>query len=273
VDTSSFPPESAQVGAITLWPVGDGVEVRLIGPAGRDRVVTLASLDARQPVSARVVVMALESLSDAPLPESAAPAFDPNGPAYVLRDPDYAPGGARFGRTEASAGAMPIVLLRFMLGYSHATGGLLVGPGAGLGVCSRGHCLLLEAGLSLLPEDRQVDGESYRFRSVDTGLRILFRLWQRGRFSAGYGLGVLSRVGEAFDLTTHERRVVSDFGLRTTLELAARFAGPFEFVLESGVDYAHTRATFLRAGQRVFLEDRVRPWLLFGIRIRPGLEN
>ena len=147
----------------------------------------------------------------------------------------------------------------------------MIGPGAGLGVCTHKHCLLLEAGLSLLPEDHQVDGHTYRFRSVDAGLRILFRLWQRGRFSAGYGLGVLSRVGEAFDRASHERRVVSDFGVRTTLELAARVAGPFELVLESGVDYAQTRAAFLRTGQRILLEDRVRPWLLFGVRIRPGL--
>jgi hypothetical protein len=100
-------------------------------------------------------------------------------------------------------------------------------------------------------------------------------VWQAELFGVHAGFGLLSRVGEAFSLDTRERRVVSDLGVRTTLEVSARVAGPFEFVLEAGVDVAVTRAKFLRAAQRVYLEDRVRPWAVFGIRLRPrlGLEN
>jgi len=267
-------PEVSAVGEITLWPTDTGLEVRLIGPEGRDRVAHLPSLDARDESSARIAVLALEALLDAPLPTLAA-TYDPDAPAYALRYPEFAPGGALYGRHQTPPVVMPMVILRFMLGYSSATGGLLVGPGAGLGICAYGHCLLLEAGLSLLPEDRLVDAERYRFRSVDTGIRLLLRVWQGDIFGVHTGFGFLSRVGEAFALDSGERRVASDLGVRTTLEVSARVSGPFEFVLEGGVDAAITRATFLRAAQRIYLEDRVRPWVVFGVRLRPrmGLEN
>ena len=267
-------PEVSAEGEVTLWSVTGGIEVRLIGPEGRDRVALLPSLDPREESSARVAVFALEALLDAPLP-SVAPGYDPDAAAYILRYPEFAPGGELFGRTEPDPGPMPMVILRFMLGFSPLTGAVLAGPGAGLGMCTGGHCLLLEAGLSLLPDDRRVGGDRYRFRAVDTGLRVLLRVWEGERFGVHSGLGLLSRVGEAFDLDTAERRVVSDLAVRTTLEGSVRVAGPFEFVLEGGVDVAVTRATFVRAARQVYLEDRVRPWVVFGVRLRPrmGLEN
>lgn len=129
---------------------------------------------------------------------------------------------------------------------------------------------MVEADLSLLPQyETNQRGETVRYRPVNASLRAILRPYQDEKIAVGVGIGFLTRVGRALLLDTDRDQVVTNFGLRGSLEFAVRIRGPFEWVFDAGVDLAITRARFLRSGSTIFLEDRWNPFVVTSLRVRP----
>ena len=169
--------------------------------------------------------------------------------------------------------ATPTLYMKILAGYSPTRERWLLGPGAGLGLCVSGHCLVIEADMPLLPEE--VQWENYgtlRYRAVTTALRLQIRPVIREAWSLGVNIGALSRMGNA-TLVREDgpdvRRKATNFGARLSAELAVRIAGPFEAVLEVGVDWLKDRAVFRFDTNGRFLEDAVTPWSTLSVRMRP----
>lgn len=190
------------------------------------------------------------------------------GRAIVLRNADRAPGGSAAPRTVPRL-AKPTIYVSLMLGYSPVRNTAIIGPGGGFGLCYGPHCMVVEANLPLVVDERQVNGQTFRYRAVDTGLRLQLRPFEYDDFSLGMTVGILSRIGHAWIVDTDASRTVSNFGVRGSLEGSWNIGGPFEWVVEAGADYAVTRAQYVRYGSVAFLEDRWRPWVVTALRLRP----
>jgi hypothetical protein len=166
--------------------------------------------------------------------------------------------------------ARPTIYLRFVAGWSPVREDVLLGPGAGLGLCVSAQCVVLEADVSLSSSDTVAsDGAVVQYRPVNIAVRGQFRPDSEHPFTPGGSIGFLTRVGVAAIEGTDDSQIVSNLGLRIGLELAYRFVERFEVVLEGGVDIALSRAQFVRFAESVVLEDRWTPWLATTVRLRP----
>ena len=165
--------------------------------------------------------------------------------------------------------AQPTIYLKMLAGFSFGRNHWLVGPGAGFGFCIASHCLVIEADLPALPELVRHASGTFRYRAVSTALRLQLRPIVRERWSLGVVVGALSRLGNATWVEADTRQRTTNFGLRASVEVALRMWGPFEAVLEAGLDVLKDRARMLAAGQWVLLEDPVTPWMTLSLRMRP----
>ena len=127
----------------------------------------------------------------------------------------------------------------------------------------------------MVPEKVQLwTGETLRYRAVNTSIRAQIRPWARDRWSFGFTIGLLSRIGSVSVVGGDYRETATNLGFRSSLEFAWRIAGPFEWVFEAGIDAVHqsSRARAFVYGQTVFLEDSWTPWLTSSLRVRPEAE-
>ena len=211
------------------------------------------------------VSLAIEALRDSAAVPTPAPAPRPAN-AYVYYEYERPP-------VEREMRATPTLYMKLLAGYSPVRDHWLIGPGAGLGLCVGGNCLVIEADLPLLPEEIVWEGYgTLRYRAVSTAIRLQVRPVIRDRWSFGVNIGALSRIGNATleHLSGEEvRRRATNFGARVSTELAVRIAGPFEVVGEIGFDWLKDRAVFRYEGNPHFLEDKHTPWITFSVRMRP----
>lgn len=263
------PPEVLEAvprGHLGLAVEDDGRVALALGGPGGVAVTTRLELgeEVARSARARAISLAAETLVDA-----ASLAERPPVPAA---DPPVSPAAPP--RRTVPPVARPTLYLRLMLGVSPLRRQLLVGPGAGLGLCVRSGCAVFEADLPLLRDSVvSADNQRIRYRAVNTALRAQVRPFELGDFVPGFGLGILTRIGTASVPGTELRRTVTNFGVRTSAELAWRFREPFEIVIEAGVDVAVSRARFVHYPAATFLEDRYTPWAVTSIRMRPALEE
>lgn len=260
---------------------GEGRELRMLwrGRVSRGEAretalaleVLLDRLDSERPAAAstaaseprRPAVRQLPELSVEAQRVASGPRTE--GRATTLRNAAYAPGGSATARVVPRV-AKPTIYFGVTLGYSPVRRAPIVGPGGGFGLCYGPHCMVVEANLPLVVDEREAQGEVYRYRAVDTGMRLQIRPLEFEEFSFGVTLGIFSRIGHAWIVDTDSSRTVSNFGVRGSLEASYKIGGPFEWVFEGGVDYAVTRARYLGG---VFLEDRWRPYVVMALRLRP----
>ncbi len=214
----------------------------------------------------RAIALAIEALEDAardgPPPDTAE-----HGSAWVTRYTLITP----LPRPEpVEAIAKPTIFLRLLLGYSPTRGQVLIGPGAGLGLCVGPHCVVLEGDLPLVPSETTAnDGATVSYRPVNVSVRGQFRPKWSDTWIPGISIGFVTRIGNASIVDTDISQTVSNLGIRGTVELAWRFIPRFEFVVEAGMDVAISRAQFVRYGEVVALEDFWTPWFVTSFRLRP----
>jgi hypothetical protein len=217
----------------------------------------------------RALALAVESLLDqaesvawSPRPTTSAPRASNE---FVYLDYDDTP--------PPREGAKPTVFLKMLMGWSPSRDRVLLGPGAGFGLCVGLHCVVLEAELPLLPDERPVAGGTLRYRALSASVRGQARVALPRALTVAIGLGLVSRIGTA-SLVGHDlRRTTNAFGARTSLELAWRVRRPFELVAEGGLDamLSDQRGRYrLPSGQEEILEDRWTPWLMLSLRLRPA---
>lgn len=247
--------------------VRDGaIWVGVGGHDGHTLSDTLA-LDPSDVGAPQAVALMLESLLDEPAPPPIEAPTSHRGSEWVYLE---------YPREEPERrGAMPAIYLRILAGWSPTRNRVLVGPGAGLGLCVGPHCVVIEADLPLVPEKIDIwTGETLRYRAVNTSIRAQIRPWARDRWSFGFTIGLLSRIGSVSVVGGDYRETATNLGFRSSLELAWRIAGPFEWVFEAGIDAVHqsSRARAFVYGQTVFLEDTWTPWLTSSLRVRPEVE-
>jgi hypothetical protein len=232
-----------------------------------DRVTYATELTTSQalPTSARSIALAILALRDSALVgRDPSEPIDPDAPAYTYRVPHDGPLGPLPSLTPS---VRPAFVLRFLVGASAARGTALVGFGLGVGLCLRRDCLLLEADLPLLYEERNTDARHrIDYRPSVLGLRFMLRPITIGDVSLGFGIGAIVRVGNAhvLDMTT----TVTTAGVRGTLVGAWEFVDRMEWLIELGVDAALELARLSAPGV-VLLEDVVTPWAVLALRIRP----
>jgi hypothetical protein len=214
----------------------------------------------------RAIALAIEALSDAaadgPPPEEA----DEGSPwvtHYTLISAIPRP-------EPVEAIAKPTIFIRLLFGYSPTREKVLIGPGAGLGLCVGPHCVVLEGDLPLIPDEATAnDGATISYRPVNVSIRGQFRPNWSNTWIPGASIGFVTRIGNASIEGTDTSQTVSNLGIRGTLELAWRFIPRFEWVIEAGVDVAISRAQFVRYGEVVALEDFWTPWFVTSFRLRP----
>lgn len=241
-----------------------------VGAGGREGAthhVSLPMSPEPTPESVRALALAVESLVDQvqnvswqePAPAAAAPRGE-----YVFLEYDDAP--------PPREAAKPTVFLKMLMGWSPTRDRILVGPGAGFGLCVGLHCVVLEGELPLLPDERRLaDGRVLRHRALSASVRGQARVALPRHLTAAVGVGLVTRIGAA-SLVGGDRRTTSAFGARLSLELAWRVRGPFEILAEGGVDgmLAGQRGRYyLPSGQVEVLEDRWTPWVVLSLRLRP----
>lgn len=269
------PPPPHLIEAVPSGEIGmavrDGVLVIVL--AGREGVSYATELELpRQPNAAagRAVALAIESLRDASL--DGPPPASEEGERVTRR---WVYGwrfhGELFPEQTIEPIAKPTLFLRILVGISPVRGTLVLGPGAGLGLCVTEHCVVLEGDLPLTAERRHpLPDTTVRYRAVNFSVRFQYRPFEIGPFIPGATIGFMTRIGTATIEESDSSKVATNLGVRTTLELAWRFVRRFELVLEAGLDSAISRAEFIReTGERLFLEDRFTPWFVLSTRLRP----
>ncbi len=271
-------PPAGILDAVSLYEVALGVEggqLRIVIPVAPGRTVSteLEPPTDMAPATVRSVALSIESLielahdeswlEDSPVETGLADRAESNAP------PEDVPAERR--RVRIPPIAKPTIYLRALLGFSPVRSRVLLGPGTGLGLCVNAHCAVLEGDLSLLPDVREAsDGRRVSYRSVNFSVRVQLRPFDWGDFTPAATFGLITRIGNAILEGTDAAQLVTNLGLRGTLEIAYRFAARFEVVLESGLDLALNRARFIRFGEVVLLEDRFTPWFSTSVRLRPG---
>jgi hypothetical protein len=277
--------EAIRPGEVALVREGEVVQVVLGGRQGMSYGTELTLRAIRSAAAARAVALAIETLRDTMLvaaergedvPPPAGARREPRSrirTRWIIVDRAIEQDGEPWHAPRRLPQAKPTLFLRFLLGWSPVQRELLIGPGAGLGLCVGPHCVVIEADLPLMRNRTQSDFGEVRYRAVNTSMRVIGRPFRWGDFTPGFGLGLLTRIGSATLRTTHDTRVVTNLGMRLTVEMAWAFAGPFELVAEGGLDYAVSRARFIHGGRSVYLEDRWTPWLVTSLRLRPGADR
>ncbi len=268
------PPPPGIVEAVPAGHVGmaveDGMLLLVLGAEDGTSYATELELPARSNVAAaRAVALAIESLRDAaedgPPPESEV-AGEATRWVHAWRFE-----GELFERRSIEPIAKPTLYLRLLTGVSPVRGTFLFGPGTGLGLCVTAHCVVMEGDLPLLAERRRVgEDTTVTYRAVNFSVRFQYRPLRFGDFVPGATFGLMTRIGTATIEETDSSKVVTNLGLRGTLELAWQFVARFEAVIEAGLDFAINRAEFIRTtGDRLLLEDQWTPWFVASLRLRP----
>lgn len=167
--------------------------------------------------------------------------------------------------------AKPAFFLRLLAGYSPTRQQVLIGPGAGFGLCLSRGCLMLEADMPLVPNVDVFGGHQVRTRSVNAALRLHLRPIEIGDFSIGATFGVLTRILRV-SVDGEGANTLTSLGVRTSLEGAWRFSGPFEWVLEVGGDAIFDSERVPVGRQTFILEDGFVPWVTTSLRMRPQFD-
>lgn len=257
--------EAVPAGHVGLAAGDEGLRLTVGMPGGHTHAETLrlesprSRADRRE--AARTIALAITNLSDEPAPAMTPPPS--NGYTYLEYERAI---------PERQLAA-PTLYFGLNVGYSPARQSAILGPGAGFGLCVKAHCVVIEAQLNLLAERTASRGGDLRYRFVNLGVRGQFRPLVRGRVSFGPTIGVVIRNGKVQLQGSETRDVASSVGFRGTAELAVRLAGPFEWVLEAGMDVAVTRAAWIRTSEVVFLEDRYTPFVVTALRLRPDFSS
>lgn len=255
-------PEAVRRGELALVRAEEGLTLAMGRRGGGAVTRTLAVAGRRS--DAFVVTLAVEALRDEASVAAPAPAPEPSN-SYVYYEYERPP-------VERQMRATPTLYMKILAGYSPVRNHWLIGPGAGLGLCISGHCLVVEADLPLLPEEVTWQDRTLLYRAVSTSLRLQIRPVIREQWSFGITIGALSRMGNVTWVRRDgddERQRATNFGARISTELAVRVAGPFELVVEAGVDLLKDRAVFRDGIEFTFLEDKYTPWATLSFRMRP----
>ncbi len=257
-------PEAVRTDELALVRGEEGGVTLAMGRKGGGAVTRTLAIEGGS-ADAFPVSLAVEALRDeATIP---APPLDdaPSNDAYVYYEYERPP-------VVREMRATPTLYMKILAGYSPVRNQWLIGPGAGLGLCISGHCLVIEADLPLLPDEVEWQGRKLYYRAVSTSLRLQVRPVIREQWSFGFTLGALSRMGNVtWDRPGEddERQRATNFGARLSTELAVRIAGPFEVVVEAGIDMLKDRATFRDGVDFTYVEDRYTPWATLSVRMRP----
>ncbi len=262
------PTEAHDRGAATVVWVGERgrvFETEVVLPAGRAaalRALVLAVVDLRD------AVLEAPPLEDEPIFELAPEASEGRG-GYVYLEP---PGGLFGRRRTIESIARPTIYFRALIGFSSSGQGFVVGPGVGVGLCIGDQCVVIEGELPVLESQRVdvVSGLTFSYRALNLALRLQLRPIRIDDVTIGATLGLLSRVGGAW-ASDGSDRVISSFGVRSSIEMAWQFERPFEWVVEGGVDapFQGSEARFIQDGPEVRLDDDVTVWGVTALRIRP----
>lgn len=251
------PPEAVSSGRLAMVTYEGAVFLALGAADGR---TLTAHLEIPREGRARAVALAIQDLVD----QAAVPA---HSPSQVRAHHVLEPAEPRAARSLAK----PAFFLRILAGYSPTQGAVLVGPGAGFGLCLSRGCVMVEADMPLVPNERVLAGHEVRTRSVNAALRLHLRPIELGDFSIGATFGVLTRILRV-SIDGEGARTFSSLGVRTSLEAAWRFSGPFEWVFEVGGD-AIFQSDRVSVGRQFFvLEDGFVPWVTTSLRMRPRFD-
>lgn len=283
--------EAVPMAHVAIDQEGDDVRLVLAGPEGQVFETQVLLEDLRGRAVVRAIALALEALRDTALEGP------PPGQATrrtVFRDGRevtwtyYEREGGLFGpQPRIEANAKPAIYLGFLAGVSTERQTPQLAPRIGFGLCQSAWCLLLEGDLPLVAEETVAcDGRHVQYRPITLALRLLLRPFViDDTVSFAFGLGLLTRFGVANLVGVDASRLTTNFGLRGSVEGAWRIAGPFEIVLDLGVD-AHTSPAILTRlprpppggptgdcspgmPERVLVEDIITVWGVLAIRVRP----
>ncbi|MFT5357199.1 MAG: hypothetical protein ACI9KE_004433 [Polyangiales bacterium] len=251
------PPEAVSAGQLAMVTYEGAVFLALGAADGR---TLTAHLEIPTAGRARAVALAIQDLVD----QAAIPA---NVPRAVRARPAMEPALERLPRLVAK----PAFFLRLLAGYSPTRGQVLVGPGAGFGLCLSRGCVMVEADMPLVPNQQVLAGHDVRTRSVNAALRLHLRPIEVGDFSIGATFGVLTRILRV-SVDGEGASTITSLGVRTSLEAAWRFNGPFEWVFEVGGDAILDSERVPVGGQSFILEDGFVPWVTTSLRMRPRFD-
>jgi len=247
----------------------DGAHVIVVlgGDEGRSYLTEIEADEPNRDATVRAIALAIEALQDAaqdgPGEEDWNAESGSGGRAHytLIPMPRVEPVGAL---------AKPTIYFRLLIGYSPTRNQVLIGPGAGLGLCLGRQCVVIEGDLPLLADEHVAsDGAVISYRPVNIAVRGQYRPDFGDTIIPGISIGLLTRIGNATVQGTELGRTVSNIGLRGSLEVAWRFMPRFEWVFEGGVDLALSRSEFIRYGEVVLLEDLWTPWFGTSLRLRP----
>jgi hypothetical protein len=252
-------PEAVRRDELALVRAEDGLLLAM-GRRGGGAVSRTMAVEGHG-ADAFVVTLAVEALRDEAATMAPAPTPPPDD-SYVFYEYERPP-------VEREMLATPTLYMKILAGYSPVRDHWLIGPGAGLGLCISGHCLVIEADLPLMPERVRWQDRTLLYRAVSTSLRLQVRPVIREQWSFGLTIGALTRIGNVTWKEADERQRATNFGARISTELAVRVAGPFELVIEAGVDLLKDRATFRDGIDVTFVEDKYTPWATLSFRMRP----
>ena len=130
---------------------------------------------------------------------------------------------------------------------------------------------MVEADMPLVPNTHVLSGREVRTRSVNAALRLHLRPIEIGDFSIGATFGVLTRILRV-SIDGDGANTITSLGIRTSLEAAWRFSGPFEWVFEVGGDAIFDSERVPVGRQTFVLEDGFVPWVTTSLRMRPRFD-
>lgn len=281
--------EAVPPGHVAIARRGGTIELVLAGPETQVYRSEVAVRRQSDQAIVRAVALAVEALRDAALdgpPPGESPSvtrrtFELRGQSvtWIYRERE----GGLFGpRRRREAEAKPSFYLGAVGGLTTEQLGILLGPRLGLALCLDPGCLALEADVPVLPQESVAcDGRRLQYRPVTLGLRLSMRPLNVDRVVFfGFSFGVISRFGIASLVGAEVNRLSTDFGVRSGLEVAWRFAPPVEIALEVGVDVNVSPVRFVRETrpppgvvcptlEPLFAEDIVTLWAALVVRVRP----
>ncbi|MEM9192917.1 MAG: hypothetical protein AAGF12_27325 [Myxococcota bacterium] len=243
----------------------------LAGPHGHTYDIDLEAPRGRvSEAEARAVALAVESLVDEARATPPPAPRDETSSSYRVEVDEEARQRALDNRRWANeAIAKPTIYFRLLFGYSPTRDQVLIGPGAGFGLCVGQNCVVVEADLPILSDEVEHNTGRITYRPVNLAVRAQLRPFDTAPFVPALNVGLLTRIGNAENRDTRDNQIVSSLGARAGLEVAWNSLSPFEVVAEAGVDVAFSRALFVQDNS-VFLEDVWTPWFVLSIRLRPG---
>ncbi|MGE0790634.1 MAG: hypothetical protein AB7S26_33455 [Sandaracinaceae bacterium] len=277
--------EAVPAGHVGVLVDGERAQVVLAGPEAQVFRSNL-TLSGTRAERIRAVALAIEALRDAAI-EGPPTGRGGRRVTTIGDDQEVAwiyegPRGGLFGELpRQEALAKPIVSLGVLGGMSTERLTPIIGPRLGLGLCLFDQCLLIEGDLPLVADTSVAcDGRQIEYRAVTLSLVFQLRPITIDDWSFAFDFGVLSRFGLASLVGVESSQVTSNFGLRTAVETAWRFAGPMEMVLELGVDTHTSPAVLIRANrpppdvtcppiETILVEDLVTAWGVLAVRLRP----